>query len=77
VFDGGASRAWLQGTFSVSPGVKNPAKLEILRVLPTSLDIWGVADITAKPLGSPGGHMRNKITKLLIVVVPRRTAGDG
>src|SRR5216684_7569541 len=26
---------------------------------------------------SPSGQMRNKITKLLIVVVPRRTAGDG
>src|SRR5258707_12835126 len=31
----------------------------------------------AQPLGSPSGQMRNKITKLLIVVVPRRTAGDG
>jgi hypothetical protein len=31
----------------------------------------------AQPLGSPSGQMRNIITKLLIVVVPRRTAGDG
>src|SRR5712691_9901966 len=31
----------------------------------------------AQPLGSPSGYMSNKITKLLIVVVPRRTAGDG
>jgi hypothetical protein len=31
----------------------------------------------AQPLGSPSGHMSNKITKLLIVVVPRRTAGNG
>ena len=31
----------------------------------------------AQPLGSLSGHMRNKITKLLILVVPRRTAGGG
>jgi hypothetical protein len=42
-----------------------------------SLDFWGRAAITAQPLGSPSGSMRNKITKLIIVVVPRRTAGDG
>jgi hypothetical protein len=42
-----------------------------------SLDFWGLMAITAQPLGSPSGSMRNKITKLIIVVVPRRTAGDG
>jgi len=31
----------------------------------------------AQPLGSPSGHMRNKITELLIIVVPRHAAGDG
>ncbi len=42
-----------------------------------TLDFPGLAAMFAQPLGSPGGYMRNKITKLLIVVVPRRTAGDG
>jgi hypothetical protein len=42
-----------------------------------SLDFWGLMAITAQPLGSPSRNMRNKITKLIIVVVPRRTAGDG
>ena len=32
---------------------------------------------SAQPLGSLGRQMRNIITKLLIVVVPRRTAGGG
>jgi hypothetical protein len=32
---------------------------------------------SAQPLGSLSRDMRNKITTLLIVVVPRRTAGDG
>lgn len=31
----------------------------------------------AQPLGSLGLNMRNIITKLLIVIVSRRTAGDG
>jgi hypothetical protein len=42
-----------------------------------SLDFWGLMAITAQPLGSPSRNMRNKITKLIIVVVPRHTAGDG
>jgi hypothetical protein len=42
-----------------------------------SLDFWGLMAITAQPLGSSSRNMRNKITKLIIVVVPRRTAGDG
>jgi len=33
--------------------------------------------MVAQPLGSLASQMRNKITKLPIVVVPRRTAGDG
>jgi hypothetical protein len=44
---------------------------------PPSLDFRGLAAINAQPLGSPSRQMRNIITKLLIVVVPRRTAGDG
>src|ERR1700730_18487473 len=63
--------------FRSRPGQKTPISLQIMRVVPTSLDIWGPADITAQPLGSSSRKMRNKITKLLIVVVPRRTAGDG
>jgi hypothetical protein len=31
----------------------------------------------AQPLESPSGQMRNKITSILILVVPRRTAGAG
>jgi hypothetical protein len=42
-----------------------------------SLDFWDLMAITAQPLGSLSRTMRNKITKLIIVVVPRRTAGDG
>ena len=42
-----------------------------------SLDFRGSGGITAQPLGSLSRQMRNIITKLLIVVVPRRTAGDG
>jgi hypothetical protein len=49
----------------------------MLRFVLPSLDFQGLAAITAQPLGSSGGYMRNIITKLLIVVVPRRTAGDG
>jgi hypothetical protein len=37
--------------------------------------VWPLC--SAQPLGSPSGEMSNKITKLLILVVPRRTAGAG
>jgi hypothetical protein len=47
------------------------------RAAAPSLDFWGLAVKVAQPLGSLDGEMRNKITKLLIIVVPRRTAGDG
>ena len=54
---------------------RNPVKLSKSRWrLPLTS---GLAAITAQPLGSPSRQMRNIITKLLIVVVPRRTAGDG
>jgi hypothetical protein len=61
----------------VSRNARNPAKLRkrAERRLPLTS---GVSPLWfAQPLGSPSGYMRNKITKLLIVVVPRRTAGDG
>jgi hypothetical protein len=69
--------AWLQGAFSHSPNARNPGKLKKSRIVLPSLDFPGFAVMFAQPLGSPSGYMRNKITKLLIVVVPRRTAGDG
>jgi hypothetical protein len=62
---------------SPSPNARNPAKLEKLRRLTPSLDFRGLAAITAQPLGSLSLNMRNIITKLLIVVVPKRTAGGG
>jgi hypothetical protein len=56
---------------------RKPAKLEIERDLCLWLDFQSSGSMFAQPLGSLSGQMRNKITKLLIVVVPRRTAGDG
>jgi len=41
------------------------------------LDFRDLGSMFAQPLGSLSGNMRNIITKLLIVVVPRRAAGDG
>jgi hypothetical protein len=41
------------------------------------LDIGAWLATVAQPLGSLLGIMRNIITALLIVVVPRRIAGDG
>jgi hypothetical protein len=41
------------------------------------LDFPVLDGMFAQPLGSPSADMRNKITKLLIVVVPRHTAGGG
>ena len=55
----------------------NPAKPNIQRDLCLRLDFQPLAGMFAQPLGSLSGPMRNKITKLLIVVVPRRAAGDG
>src|ERR1700694_5223726 len=51
--------------FRSRPGQKTPISLQIMRVVPTSLDIWGPADITAQPLGSSSRNMRHKITKLI------------
>jgi hypothetical protein len=41
------------------------------------LDFRALGSMFAQPLGSLSGNMRNIITKSLIVVVPRRAAGDG
>lgn len=41
------------------------------------LDIGAAPAMVAQPLGSSLAVMRNIITILLIVVVPRRIAGDG
>ena len=74
----GRKPAWLQTAFSLSPnGRKTRLSCEKSRRrrLPLTFGVWPLC--FAQPLGSPSGHMRNKITKLLIVVVPRRTAGDG
>src|ERR1700692_4752146 len=73
----GRPRAWLKLPNSLSPNARTPANLLISRPATPSLDFLGFAAMFAQPLGSPSGYMSNKITKLLIVVVPRRTAGDG
>jgi hypothetical protein len=62
---------------SCSPKGRNTVKLKKSRVVPASLDFPGFAAMFAQSLGSPSRDMGNKIAKLLIVVVPRRTAGDG
>src|ERR1700682_6406182 len=72
-----SNHAWLGAAFSLSPGPKNPAKLPKSRCGTPCLDFSGRTAITRATFGKLGGHMRNKITKLLIVVVARRTAGDG
>ena len=41
------------------------------------LDIGVSVAMFVQPLGSLLGNMRNIITAILIVVVPRRIAGDG
>ena len=57
---------------------KNPRYAdEIALTLMHRLDNGAVRSMFAQPLGSQLGVMRNIITILLIVVVPRRTAGDG
>ena len=63
---------------SPSPNAGNPANLvEIACSCRLPLTFGGLDAMVAQPLGSPSRQMRNIITKLLIVVVPRRTAGDG
>jgi hypothetical protein len=73
----GRARAWLQTLNLLSPNVRNPVKVQFERFVPALLDFWGLAAMFAQSSRSLSRHMRNKITKLLIVVVPRRTAGDG
>jgi hypothetical protein len=62
---------------SHSPNGRNPANLAEIAPDAPCLDIREMADMFAQPLGSLSNQMRNIITKLLIVVVPRPTAGDG
>ena len=50
---------------------------KIARERPHCLDIRALAAMFAQPLGSLSHSMRNIISKLLIIVVPRRTAGGG
>ena len=73
----GQPTASLETENSPSPRRKNLAKLQIEGDLCPWLDFRALASMVAQPLGSSSGHMWNKITKLLIVVVPRRAAGDG
>jgi hypothetical protein len=61
----------------VSRNARNPARLPNRAERRLPLTFGGSPLWFAQPLGSPSGYMSNKITKLLIVVVPRRTAGDG
>jgi len=64
--------------FSHSQGAEKAAKLQIDATYRPKLDFPALDSMVAQPLGSLSGSMRIIITKLLlIVVVPRRTAGDG
>ena len=58
-----------------TPG--SPLSFELSVIAARGLTFEASGSMFAQPLGSLSGPMRNKITKLLIVVVPRRTAGDG
>jgi hypothetical protein len=60
-----------------SPNRRNPANLMEIAPAWPCLDIRAMAAMFAQPLGSLSRQMRNIITKLLLIVVPRRTAGDG
>src|ERR1700694_4483032 len=73
----GGHRAWLEPENRSRPGQKTPLSSKSCAScgLPLTSRVWPLW--FAQPLGSLSGHMRNIITKLLIVVVPRRTAGDG
>ncbi|OAF18011.1 hypothetical protein AXW67_05685 [Bradyrhizobium neotropicale] len=44
---------------------------------PLCLDIQALVAMFRATFGKPGAAMRNIITKLLIAVVPRHTAGGG
>ena len=56
-------------------GTRLRSQLSASYRLALTFGVWQLC--FAQPLGSLSRPMRNKITKLLIVVVPRRTAGDG
>ena len=58
-----------------TPGTRLIWPNRVGRCLPLTFRGWSLC--STQPLGSPSRRMRNKITKLLIIVVPRRTAGDG
>jgi len=62
---------------SSSPTRRNPANLAKSGQALPSLDFPGPGAMFRATFGKSSRQMRNKITKLLIVVVPRRTAGDG
>ncbi len=61
----------------LSPEAKNPAKLNFCADCRLWLDFSGLSSMFRATFGKSGRPMRNIITKLLIVVVPRRTAGGG
>jgi hypothetical protein len=60
-----------------SPNGRNPATVSKSRKWLACLDIRALAAMFAQPSGSLSSIVRNIITKFLIVVVPRHTAGDG
>src|ERR1700686_4561523 len=66
--------AWLGTPFSLSPNCRNPANLPKSRWASPSLDFLGLVAMFHATFGKSGRRMRNKITKLLIIVVARRTA---
>ena len=63
--------------FRSRPGRKTPLSWKSDAPELSSLDFPGYGAMVCATFGKFERHMRNKITKLLIVVVPRRTAGDG
>jgi hypothetical protein len=63
---------------SHSPNARDLAKLSTIGATREYPLTSGARSLCfAQPLGSLGLYMRNIITKLLIVIVSRRTAGDG
>jgi hypothetical protein len=63
--------------FSHSRRAEKEAKLQIDAIYRPQLDFRALDGMFAQPLGSLSRSMRNIITKLLLIVVPRRAAGDG
>jgi hypothetical protein len=62
---------------SPSPNAGRPAKVDLNAIDHRRLDFQLLGGMVAQPLGSSNRRMRNIITKILIVVAPRRIAGDG